>query len=177
VRELVEYPGYGRSHGKPSEASIREAQLAAYDFLVRQPAVDPSRIIAYGRSLGGGAACALIRERPVAALILESTFTSVRPLARRFGLIGPLLLDPFDNLSAVETYAHPTLMLHGEKDLVIPVAHARELAARARVAELYTFDCGHNDCPRPWTTIRDFLSRHALVTPGSSATEIERLAR
>ena len=74
---LLEYPGYGRSGGTPSEKSITEAIVAAYDWVREQPGVDPARIVAYGRSLGGGAACALARERKVAALVLESTFTSV----------------------------------------------------------------------------------------------------
>ena len=160
---LVEYPGYGRSRGTPSERSIREAVLAAYDFLVRQPDVDPGRIVVHGRSLGGGPACALARERPVAALILESTFTSLRPFFRPYGLVGPLVLDPFDNVETVEQFQGPILVLHGEHDEVIPVAHGRELASRARSANLHVLDCGHNDCPRPWTLVRAFLERNALL--------------
>ena len=160
---LVEYPGYGRSRGAPSERSIRETLLAAYDFLLSQPDVDPARIFVHGRSLGGGPACALVRERPVAALILESTFTSLRPFFRPFGIVGPLVLDPFDNLEVVERFAGPTLVLHGERDEVIPLAHGRELAARARAAELQVLDCGHNDCPRPWPLLRAFLQRNALL--------------
>ena len=160
---LVEYPGYGRSRGRPSERSIRQAMLAAYDFLATQPDVDPGRIVAYGRSLGGGPASALVRERPVAGLVLESTFTSLRPFFRPYGLIGPLVLDPYDSVEAVAEFQGPTLVLHGESDEVIPVWHGRELAARARDAELHLLDCGHNDCPRPWTLIRAFLERHALL--------------
>jgi uncharacterized protein len=160
---LVEYPGYGRSRGTASERSIREAQLAAYDFLASQPDVDRGRIFAHGRSLGGGPACALARERPVAALILESTFTSLRPFFRPYGLVGPLVLDPYDNIETVQEFAGPVLVLHGEHDEVIPVWHGRELAARARAAELHVLDCGHNDCPRPWTLVRAFLERNAFL--------------
>jgi fermentation-respiration switch protein FrsA (DUF1100 family) len=160
---LVEYPGYGRSRGKPSESSIRTALVAAYDFLVSQPDVDPARIIVHGRSLGGGAACVLIRERPPAALVLESTFTSLRRFLRPYGIVGPLVLDPYDNANAIEQFAGPTLVLHGEHDEIIPVANGRELAARARAAELHLLDCGHNDCPRPWPLLREFLERHALL--------------
>ncbi|MGI9626212.1 MAG: alpha/beta hydrolase, partial [Longimicrobiales bacterium] len=88
---LVEYPGYGRSGGSPSESSITEAMTDAYDYLVSRADVDPTRIVAYGRSVGGGAAGALVRQRPVAALVLESSFTSVRRMARRHGLFGPLV--------------------------------------------------------------------------------------
>jgi fermentation-respiration switch protein FrsA (DUF1100 family) len=160
---LVEYPGYGRSPGAPSERSIREALLAAYDHLASQPDVDRGRIFVHGRSLGGGPACALARERPVAALILESTFTSLRPFFRPYGLVGPLVLDPFDNVESVEQFEGPLLVLHGERDEIIPVAHGRELASRARAAELHVLDCGHNDCPRPWPLLRAFLERNALL--------------
>jgi len=160
---LVEYPGYGRSGGQPTEASIAQTSIDAYDFLLDQPEVDPSRVVAYGRSLGGGAACALSRQRPVAALILESTFTSVRDLARRFGLFGPLVLDPFENLDAVKAYEGPVLVIHGERDEVIPVAHGRALAAASPNAELHVGGFGHNDAPRLWVTIRRFLESNGLL--------------
>lgn len=160
---LLEYPGYGRSGGRPSEASITTAAVSAFDRLADRPDVDPDRIIAFGRSVGGGPAAALARERDVAAVILESAFTSVRDLARRYGLVGPLVLDPFDNLAALRGYDGPVLVLHGTRDRVIPVSHGRRLAASAPSAELHLLECGHNDCPRPWPLLRPFLERHDLL--------------
>src|SRR5438552_5342987 len=75
---LVEYPGYGRSEGLPSEGSIRDTLLAAYDLLLTNPDVDKRRIFAFGSSLGGGAVCLLAREGPLAALVLQPTLTSLR---------------------------------------------------------------------------------------------------
>jgi uncharacterized protein len=83
---LVEFPGYGRSSGAPSEQSITEVVLAAHDWMQAQATIDSQRIIAYGRSLGGGAAAILARRRPTAGLVLESTFTSVRSFAHGFWL-------------------------------------------------------------------------------------------
>ena len=160
---LVEYPGYGRSEGAPSEASIRETLLAAFDLAVAHGGVDPARIVGWGRSLGGGAVCALARERPLAALVLESTFTSVRSMAARFGVPGFLVRDPFDNLSLVRDFARPLLLLHGERDEVVPVEHARSLHAAAPGSELHVLPCGHNDCPRPWDTVLAFLASHGLL--------------
>src|SRR6202008_4301022 len=128
---LLEYPGYGRSTGVTTQQSITAASLAAYDWATQQSGIDPKRIIAYGRSLGGGAACALATQRAVAALILESTFTSVRPFAWRFRAPGFLVRDPFDNLAVVRAFKKPLLVLHGTRDEVIPVEHGRELAAAA----------------------------------------------
>lgn len=160
---LVEFPGYGRSTGSPSEASITRTMADAYDYLVSRPDVDPKRIVAYGRSVGGAAACALARERPVAALILESAFTSVRRMARRHGLFGPLVRDPFDNLAVVGEFDGPVLVVHGRNDQLIPPAHGRALAERARSADLVMLDCGHNDCPRPWKEVRAFLERNGIA--------------
>lgn len=159
---LVEYPGYGRSKGAPTESSITDAMLSAYDFVVAEPEVDESRVVAFGRSLGGGAACTLALRRPIAALVLESSFTSVRSIARRFGVPGPLVLDPFDSLDAIRRIDAPVLVLHGEYDQIIPVAHGEELA-RASGTELVRMKCGHNDCPRPWPEIGRFFRETGIL--------------
>src|SRR5690606_14605281 len=93
---LVEYPGYGRSGGSPSEASITRAALAAYDRLVARADIDPARIVLHGRSLGGGVVAVLSDARAAAALVLESSFTGVTAFASGM-LLPPLLVrDPFD---------------------------------------------------------------------------------
>jgi len=161
---LVEYPGYGRSGGAPSETSIRNAIVAAYDWASARRDVDPRRIVAYGRSLGGGAACALAREREVAALVLESTFTSIPALTARLGVPAFLILDRFDNARLVGAFRRPILLIHGEQDTVVPVTEARALRAAAPHSELVLFgDCGHNDCPRPWPNLLEFLTSHKLL--------------
>ncbi len=159
---LVEYPGYGRSGGSPTQETITEVVLSAYDALSERPDVDSERIIAYGRSVGAGAACALAASRKVAALILESAFTSVRPFARRMLVPGALVLDPFDNVSVVSEFTRPILIIHGARDNIIPPAHARKLHAAAPHSELEFVPCGHNDCPRPWPEIYSFLDKHLL---------------
>jgi fermentation-respiration switch protein FrsA (DUF1100 family) len=158
---LVEYPGYGRSTGAPSEIAIRQAMVAGFDWAAAQPGVDRARIIGWGRSLGGGAICALSSERPLARLVLESTFTSVRAMARElFRLPSFLVADPFDNLAAVHAFGGPVLLLHGDRDQSIPLAHARALQAAAARAELHVLSCGHNDCVRPWEILEPFLLAH-----------------
>ena len=157
---LVEYPGYGRSGGRPSERSITAAALAAFDYLRGRADVDGERIVAHGRSIGGGAACALAARRPVAALVLESTFTAVGDVVP--WLPRALLFDRFDNLAVVASGASPVLVLHGKHDPVIPYAHAEALA-RAAGTEPVSMPCGHNDCPTPLGAVLRFLSRHGIV--------------
>lgn len=149
---LVEYPGYGRSEGTPSQRSIGEAFVAAYDHLVQRADVDDSRIILIGRSIGGGAACALAARRPSAALILMSTFTSARSFASRYLAPGFLMRDPFDNLSVVESYPNPVLIIHGKYDELIPYRHGVSLYKAAKQGKMITYDSGHNDCPPNWNT-------------------------
>jgi hypothetical protein len=169
---LLEYPGYGGSPGKPSEPAITAAALAAYDWARRDPRVDATRIVPYGRSLGGGPAARVAAERPVAGLILESAFTSVRALARRYLAPGFLVRDPFDNLAALRHYRGPLLVLHGSRDEIIPIAHGRTLAAAVPGAEFHALACGHNDCPRPWGLIKPFLAMHGLMPQVQSAAPL-----
>lgn len=147
---LVEYPGFGRSSGTPSESSITRTAVAAYDAALQREEVDPGMIVLFGRSLGGGAACALAARRPSAALILQSAFTSSRPFARGFLVPGFLVKDPFDNGAVVAAYRQPLLLFHGSGDTIIPPEHSRELKRLAPHARLVEFPCGHNDFPPDW---------------------------
>jgi pimeloyl-ACP methyl ester carboxylesterase len=159
---LLEYPGYGRSDGRPSERSITAAALAAFDWASRQPGIDDRRIVAYGRSLGGAPAARVAAERPVAALVLESAFTSVRSLARRFLAPGLLVRDPFDVMADVKRFNGAVLVVHGGSDSVVPAEHGRALAAALPTAEYHELRCGHNDCPRPWPQLKAFLDSRGL---------------
>jgi fermentation-respiration switch protein FrsA (DUF1100 family) len=147
---LVEYPGYGRSAGSPSQAGISEAFTRAYDLLSSRTDVDSARIVLFGRSLGGGAVCDLALTRPAAALILMSSFTSVRSFAIRYLAPSFLIRDPFDNLAVVRGYGGPVLVIHGRFDEVIPFGHGKALHAAARNGKMIAYDAGHNDCPPDW---------------------------
>ncbi len=164
---LVEFPGYGRSEGSPSQASITAAFVAAYDHVSKRADVDSHKIILYGRSIGGGAICSLINQRPATAVILMSTFTSVRAFAPRY-LVPPFLVrDSFDNLAALRHFTGPLLLMHGKQDEVIPYAHSQKLLEAAPNARLITYDCGHNDCPPDWRAfwqeIESFLRQAHLL--------------
>ena len=160
---LLEYPGYGRSGGRPSEGTIRDTMLAADQWARRRPHIDAERIVPYGRSLGGTAAALLAAERPVPALILESAFTSARAFAGQFRAPEFLVRDPLDTLASVRRFPGPILVLHGERDEIVPTEHGRSLAAASPRATLNLLPCGHNDCDRPWREIRVFLQAHDLL--------------
>jgi fermentation-respiration switch protein FrsA (DUF1100 family) len=170
---IVEYPGYGRSPGTPSQRTIMETMIAAHDWLIARADVDETRIVAMGRSLGSGPAVGLAGVRPVAALILQSPFKSVAAMAaERFFLPGFLVRDRFDNEGILESYDGPVLVLHGTRDPVVPYSHGAALASLAARGQLISQNCAHNDCPPSWpefvSQVERFLSEVEVLTPSSS---------
>ena len=159
---LVEFPGYGRSGGEPSEASVTAAFVAAYDRAIADPRVDARRVIGYGRSLGGGAIGQLAAQRPLAALILESTFTSLRDIVRRYFVPDWLVRNRFDTRAVLATFREPVLIIHGTRDGIIPVTHAQALERAAPGATLRLLPCGHNDCPPQWELVLSFLAEKGV---------------
>jgi uncharacterized protein len=168
---LVEYPGYGRSAGSPSERSIRATMDAAYDRIVEDARVDRDRIFGFGESLGGGAICLLARDRPLRALILQSTFTSLDGFAARWGAPSFLLRSHFDNLSLVRRFPGPVLVIHGRDDQLIPLEQGRRLAAASSQASFKIYACGHG-CWDPqhlpfWRDVDLFLLQAGILRAGS----------
>lgn len=159
---LVEFPGYGRSAGAPSEVSVTAALVAAYDRVVADPRIDAQRVVGYGRSLGGGAIAQLAARRPVAALVLESTFSSLTDIIRRYYVPDWLIRYRFDTRAVLATYGGPVLIIHGTTDGIIPVAHAHALQAATPRATLQLLPCGHNDCPPQWELVLSFLAANGV---------------
>lgn len=165
----VEFPGYGFSGGKPTRPKIRATFAEAFDRLAARADVDEDRIVAYGRSMGGGAAGDLTRDRPVAALVLQSTYSSTMAVARSMLVPGLLVRDRFDNAEAVRSFEGPVLLMHGPTDDVLPFSHAERLARAKPGLEITRIDCAHNDCARIWTDIRGhlvgFLRENGILEP------------
>ncbi len=128
-----DYRGYGTSDGTPSEQNAYQDAEAAYTYLTQRLKVPPERIIAYGRSVGGGSAVELARRHPIGGLILESTFTSI------FRVVVPFPLLPFDkfsNLDKLRSVRCPVLVMHGQSDSIIPFSHGQALYAAAAEPKL-----------------------------------------
>lgn len=145
----LDYRGYGRSEGVPSEAGLYRDALAAHDWLTER--VPAESIIVLGESLGGGVACELARTRPVGGLVLLSTFTSIRDMARlSFPALLPLHLfvrTRFDNLAKIPSLGMPKLFIHSRADELIPFWMAERLYAAAPPprTHLWLQRSGHND--------------------------------
>jgi uncharacterized protein len=130
---MMTYRGYGGSTGSPSEAAnIADARLA-YAALV-QEGVPPQSIMAYGESLGSGIAVRIAAEQPVAGVILDAPYTSIVDVAAQaypFLPVRLLLIDRYETARYIGSIKAPLLILHGQRDGVVPVAMGRELARLA----------------------------------------------
>ena len=159
----VEYPGYGRSGGSPSDDSLTAALAAAYDWAASDARIDARRIAGYGRSLGGGAIAQLAARRNLAALVLESTFENFEEVVMAYGVPRYLLINHFDTRGVLAKYDGPVLLLHGTLDRTFDARNARALAAIARRATLHLETCGHNDCPPRWDLVLGFLATNGVI--------------
>ena len=149
---IIDYRGYGRSHGKPSERGTYRDAEGAWRYLVEVRGVDPERLVIFGRSLGAGVATRLAVEHPPAALILESAFTSLPDMARSiFPMLSVLpsrllVRTRYDSLARMPMIRCPVLIAHSRDDEIIPYDHAKRLLAAAREPKQHLeMRFGHND--------------------------------
>jgi hypothetical protein len=127
------YRGYGGSSGRPSEQGLIRDAIAAYDFAAARYA--PARIVPWGESLGTAVAVALAAERNVGGLILDAPFTSaadVGAAAYPFIPVRRLIKDTFRSDLRIAKVSAPVLVLHGERDRVVPIRFGEALFALAR---------------------------------------------
>jgi fermentation-respiration switch protein FrsA (DUF1100 family) len=144
---LFDYRGYGHSTGQPSEKGLFEDAAAAWSALDDRADASRPRII-FGRSLGGAVAVDLASRVDADGLIIESTFTSIRSLARLFlPLPLPDLPVKYDSLSKIGEISTPLLVVHGERDELVPFADGQALYEAAREPKSWfpIRGAGHND--------------------------------
>ena len=144
----MSYRGYGGSAGSPSEGALLRDAAAAYDFA--RARYDANRIVPWGFSLGTGVAVAVAADHPVGGLILEAPYTSIADLAARAFPYLPVRLflrDSFHSDERIARVTAPLLIMHGERDPVIPIALAEKLFELANEPKQFVRfpDGGHND--------------------------------
>lgn len=127
----LEYRGYGRSEGRPSEAGIYRDAEAAYDYLVTNKRIDPKSLISFGQSLGTAVATRLASRRRIGGVVLEAPFPSASRLAGKVFWFLPgvslLVYGQFDTKSWVRSAHAPVLIIHCQHDPVIPFPFGEEV--------------------------------------------------
>jgi len=149
---MSEYRGYGGNPGTPTEDGFYADARAALAFLERE-AVPSNQLVLYGESLGSGVAVQLAAQHQVAALILEAPPTSVAEVAQchfPFVPAARLVTDRFDSLSRIAKVKAPLLILHGERDRIVPIRFGRALfnAAPEPKEGWFAPEAGHEDLAR-----------------------------
>jgi fermentation-respiration switch protein FrsA (DUF1100 family) len=146
---IIDYPGYGKSAGSPSEIGCYAAADAGYDWLVDERRIDPGQIILYGGSLGGGVAVDLASRREHRALILAKTFTSMPDVGQSIFPWLPvrwLMRNRFNNLNKIEFCRRPVFIANSMEDELIPFSHGQKLFAAANEPKMFVeLKGGHNE--------------------------------
>ena len=145
---IIDYRGYGKSDGEPSEEGTYLDADAAYDYLLTQ--FNPEKLVVYGQSLGAAVATEFaLRHGNVAGLILEAPFLSIKEMAKvHYGWlpVGGLITTHYDNISKIGKVRMPILILHGDQDETVPYQHGQRLFAAANEPKrLYTIQNGHHN--------------------------------
>lgn len=130
---LLAYRGFSGSTGNPTEQAIVADALMAYD---RLSSITPphSRIVIYGESLGTGVAVQVASKRSASGVILESPFSSAVDVGAHLYPFLPvywLLKDRFESIKYIKNIKAPLVMIHGEKDRLVPASLGRKLFAAA----------------------------------------------
>lgn len=144
---IIDYRGYGKSQGRPSEEGIYKDALAAYDYLLSRNDIDKNKLIFYGDSLGGVVAVDLATKQPAACLIVDSSFSSIADVSRTvFPFVpGFVLAHKMDSVSKVKNISIPKLFIHSINDEIIPFALGKKLFDAAREPkEFLQIRGGHN---------------------------------
>lgn len=127
---IYDYGGYGNSTGKASEQRCYQDVRAMWRWLTETRGVSPSRIILFGRSLGGAVTADLAAEVRPAAVVLESTFTSLPDVAAKHFPWVPVRAfarSRFDSIRKVGRITAPVMFAHSVEDALVPHRHGRML--------------------------------------------------
>jgi fermentation-respiration switch protein FrsA (DUF1100 family) len=172
---IFDYPGYGRSEGRPSETGCYAAGDAAFRWLIAVCRVPAGRVLFYGGSLGGAIALDLAVRQPHRGVVLVSVFTSVRDMARKTFPWLParwLVRNRFDNLGKIPRLRSPLFLAHGTADRLVPFGQGERLFAAAnepkRFFPMAGYDHQHTPGPDFYVALREFLAETAAarVAPG-----------
>ncbi len=145
---MYDYRGYGRSEGEPNEEGIYSDGKAVFDYVKKMRM--NNKIILWGTSLGGAVAVDVASNRQAAGLILESAFTSARDMARihyPYIPVSNFLTSKLNSINKISKINIPTLIIHGEKDKIVPIELGEKLFFAANEPkEFYVIkNADHND--------------------------------
>ncbi len=143
---IVDYRGYGRSQGKPSEAGLYKDAQAAYAYLVSK-GILANQIIGYGESIGGAVVVDLARQKKMKAIILDSTLSSLKDMVKYSYPFIPywVFASRFDSESKIKVIKIPKLIIHSVNDEIVPFIFGKKLyIATPEPKQFLQIHGGHN---------------------------------
>ena len=163
----LDYRGYGRSDGVPSETGLYTDARAAYDYLL-QRGVQPENIVLYGYSLGTGVAVDLASRVEVGAVVLEAAYTSLDAVAKSLYRVLPsgLLRNRFESDAKIAAVTAPILFIHATDDRLIPLSQGRTLFGLSSADKAFVEVAGGHAAlfaraqPQAFKEIKRFLEAH-----------------
>jgi fermentation-respiration switch protein FrsA (DUF1100 family) len=159
---IIDYRGYGKSEGKPSERGLYLDALAAYRWWSKEHPVGEDKLILIGESLGGAVAVDLACRVMVDGIVLQSTFTNAWDMAKTLlpiGLLQPLTGVRFDSAAKIGRVRCPKLFIHGDSDEIVPLNLGRKLYELASPPKRFVQvpGAGHNDLL--WVAGSDYIKQ------------------
>jgi hypothetical protein len=167
---IIDYRGYGRSSGTPSEEGTYRDAEAAWTWLTGARGVKPGDVVLFGESLGGAVASWLAVRHPPRALVLASTFTSITDLGAEVYPFLPVRLISrirYDSRANLRSIRAPVLIMHSREDDLIPFSHGQKLFEAANEPKQFLELAGEHNfgfvfMREEWVqALAGFLARHA----------------
>ncbi|MBG84633.1 MAG: hypothetical protein CMJ40_08820 [Phycisphaerae bacterium] len=168
---LIEYRGYGRSTGSPSQRNLVSDTTRFVELLTQRPEVDPDRIGFMGRSIGCSVLAQVARSHPPNAMIMMVPPARLDSMAWRFGVPPFMVRSPFRTDLAVREFDSPLLLLPRDEDEIIPEGHAEIIDANASNSTIITLRGHHNwlddsnEVKRQHKAIKAFLLSNGILKP------------
>ncbi|HEX8635909.1 MAG TPA: alpha/beta hydrolase [Pyrinomonadaceae bacterium] len=136
---IIDYRGYGKSEGRPSEGGLYLDARAAWEHLTTTRATPPAQIVIFGKSLGGAVAIELATQVEACGLIVQSSFTSVADMAGEVLPFVPrfVIRTKMDSLSKIASVTCPKLFIHSQADEIVPYRLGRRLFDAARAPKQF----------------------------------------
>jgi fermentation-respiration switch protein FrsA (DUF1100 family) len=148
---IFDYRGYGKSEGVPSERSTYRDARTALAYLQERPDVNPEKIIYFGQSLGAAVAVELAAHQPPLGLVLVAPFVSLSDMSRilypQLPAVPWLVRNRYNSLAHLSSIHCPLLILHGDRDTIVPISQGRKLFNAANEPKQFQvlYGAGHND--------------------------------
>ena len=160
---IIAWRGFSGNQGSPSEKGLYIDGQSAVNWILKQGVLEEN-IILYGESLGTGIATEIAQHKSFAGIILETPFTSMINAAKEFYPYIPvnlLLKDKYENFKKIKNINSPILIMHGEKDTIVPFSMGEKMYQLANEPKYFYFT-KHDDHMMVYNepmlkTLKDFI--------------------